>query len=385
VKILLTGEYSRLHNSLKEGLEALDSGIRAHVLAAGDDFKAYPADWPVRAQILRGPRWRWLRQGLYRTAGFDPARLERAWRLKKILPALRNYDVVQLINPYPFETPLPLEKRFIRRLLSRNGRAFLLASGDDPVVNRYYLEHPEPYNIFTPMRQNPTLEPYFRYSLKYLKPSFIRWHEELLRQVNGVIPTDLDYAVPYEGHPRALPMIPNPVNTDRLRYRFPSMDGPIVIFHGINRGNYWRKGNAWFSEALETVRRRYGDRVEVVEVRNVPYAQYIRLMEKAHIVLDQVFSWDQGYNALEAMAMGKVVFTGAERIFRDYYRLTEEVNINALPDAQYLADRLSELIESPGRLVRISEAARRFIERHHDYRLIARRYLETWQSAGTAR
>jgi hypothetical protein len=39
----------------------------------------------------------------------------------------------------------------------------------------------------------------------------------------------------------------------------------------------------------------------------VPYATYIELYNKSHIVLDQVFSYDQGYNALEAMAKGKVV------------------------------------------------------------------------------
>ena len=41
----------------------------------------------------------------------------------------------------------------------------------------------------------------------------------------------------------------------------------------------------------------------------------IKNYEQAHIILDQVYAFDQGYNALEAMAKGKVVFTGAEAIF----------------------------------------------------------------------
>ena len=36
------------------------------------------------------------------------------------------------------------------------------------------------------------------------------------------------------------------------------------------------------------------------------------------------------------MAKGKVVFTGAEQDFTDYYKLTERVCVNAKPDVGYL-------------------------------------------------
>jgi hypothetical protein len=53
-------------------------------------------------------------------------------------------------------------------------------------------------------------------------------------------------------------------------------------------------------------------KVEII-TKSIPYKDYINLY-KSHIVLDQVFSYDQGYNALEAMAKA-VVFTGAETEF----------------------------------------------------------------------
>ena len=66
---------------------------------------------------------------------------------------------------------------------------------------------------------------------------------------------------------------------------------------------------------------------------NIPYNDYISIYNKAHILLDQVFAYDQSYNALEAMAKGKVVFTGAETEFLNQYQLQEdEVCINALPE-----------------------------------------------------
>ena len=74
----------------------------------------------------------------------------------------------------------------------------------------------------------------------------------------------------------------------------------------------------------------------------------IKSYNECHIFLDQLYAYDQGYNALEAMAKGKVVFTGAEKEWLEYYDLEENsVVINALPDVNYLVEKLSVLIENP--------------------------------------
>ena len=58
----------------------------------------------------------------------------------------------------------------------------------------------------------------------------------------------------------------------------------------------------------------------------------MKAYNSAHILLDMVYAYDQGYNALEAMAKGKVVFTGAEREWLEYYNIEEDqVVINAFP------------------------------------------------------
>ena len=95
-------------------------------------------------------------------------------------------------------------------------------------------------------------------------------------------------------------------------------------------------------------------------------------------MLDQVYGFDQGYNALEAMAKGKVVFTGAEKEFVDHYHLTEKVAINALPNVDYLVHELSHLIENPMEIKKIGAPARQFIEKEHNYIKIARQYLNHW-------
>jgi hypothetical protein len=44
------------------------------------------------------------------------------------------------------------------------------------------------------------------------------------------------------------------------------------------------------------------------------YTTYINSYNKAHILLDQTYAYDQGYNALEAMAKGKVVLRSGTSI-----------------------------------------------------------------------
>src|SRR5690606_4466466 len=161
-----------------------------------------------------------------------------------------------------------------------------------------------------------------------------------------------------------LGMIPNPINTDIIPYIEPVIHGKIIIFHGVNTSNYIKKGNGFFDKALDIIREKYKDTVEIVRTENNPYAEYMKCNNSCHIFLDQVYAYDQEYNALEAMAKGKVVFTGAEKEWLKYYNIEEDtVAINALPDVGNLVEKLSMLIENRGKIKAISKNARAFIER----------------------
>ena len=52
MKILLVGEYSRLHNSLQEGLRAL--GHQVILISTGDYFKKYPSDIIIQRSFDTG-------------------------------------------------------------------------------------------------------------------------------------------------------------------------------------------------------------------------------------------------------------------------------------------------------------------------------------------
>ena len=80
------------------------------------------------------------------------------------------------------------------------------------------------------------------------------------------------------------------------------------------------------------------------------------------------------------MALGKVVFTGAEEEWLKKYNIKpDSVVINALPDVTKIVQKLSWLIENPDMIKMISKNARKFILKYHNYEQIGTKYLQTWK------
>ena len=100
----------------------------------------------------------------------------------------------------------------------------------------------------------------------------------------------------------------------------------------------------------------------------------------SHILLDQTHAYDQGYNALEAMAQGKVVFSGFSDGFKSHYNITKTIGIHTTPDVEVIVKNLSWLIENPEEIIKISENARAYIKTYHNYSIVAQTYVETWES-----
>jgi glycosyltransferase involved in cell wall biosynthesis len=376
MRILLVGEYSRFHNSLKEGLQKLGHEV---ILIGDNDFKNYPVDISIYAKLLRDNFvLNVFRQIIYRILKFDIAQLELALRffIKKKLAT--GFDIVQLVNEYPLQSTVYFEKKMLHYIFTNNKKIFLSSCGDDYSCVKYMLEDQFKYSVLTPCKENPNLG-HCKFTLRYVKKSFVELHEFVYKNIQAVIPGDLDYYIPLKNHPKATFLIPYPIIIDNLPLIPLEIDQRIVIFHGINEVNYYKKGNNYFEKALEIIKEKYAKRVEIIITKSIPYSDYIQLYNKAHILLDQTFSYDQGYNALEAMAKGKVVFTGAETEFTEHYNLTERVCINALPDVDSLVTELSFLIENPEEIIAIGKRARAFIEKEHNYVKIAKRYLEVWE------
>lgn len=376
MKILLVGEYSRLHNSLKEGLQLL--GHQTTLIAAGDYFKNFPADINLYRKYDSGFSKK-IKVGLYKLFGIDITSLSLKKQFFKHRQKLKDYDVVQLINESPLGATPKIEKQIISFLKQYNNKLFLLSCGTDYISVTYAYEKKFRYSILLPLFNGKVTEKKFAPILKYLKPEFKSLHDFVYENIVGVIASDLDYHIPLKEHPKYLGLIPNPINTEKIVYTPNEIKKRVVIFHGINRANYLKKGNDYFNEALKIIQKKYDDKIHIEIVEDLPYSHYIETYNKAQIVLDQVLAYDQGYNALEAMAKGKVVFTGAEIEFELYYNLNKTVAINALPDANKIAKKLEDLILNPEKITEIGRNARDFVEKEHHFLSIAKRYCEIWE------
>ena len=375
MKILLIGEYSRLHNSLKEGLQKLGNDVT--ILGFKDGFKDFPVDFPLEKKWDSGFLKK-IKLALLVLTGFDISvylTYRQFWKKRK---HFQDFDVVQLINENSFFCDYKYEKKILEYIFKHNKKVFLLSAGDDYMYVKYNFENPENPSIVQPYLAGKIADKDFSNVLKFRTKPFEKLHQFIYENIQGVIATDLDYHIPLQNHSKYLGLIPSPVNLDKFPKSELEITDKIVIFHGINRESYFKKGNDFFEKALEIIKEKYNEKVEILTVENVPYKQYINLYNKAHILLDQLYGHDQGSNGLEAMVKGKMVFTNASSVFEKQYNLTEKVAINGLPDVNYLVNELSLLIENPAEIKAIGKRARIFIEKEHDYVKIAEKYLAVW-------
>jgi glycosyltransferase involved in cell wall biosynthesis len=378
MRILLVGEFSRLHNSLKEGLVAL--GHEVVLINNGDGFKNFPSDYSNRSVWCESKLGNIPRQIIYRTTKFDISKIERGIRFYFHLNKLKDFDVVQLINEAPIQTTQKFEFYLLKKIFNQNKKVFLLCSGVDFMTLNHMLQKKERYSIMNPYFEKiHEAKEQSAFMFDYLTKTHQKIHRFLYENISGVIATDLDYVNPLKENSKYVGMIPNPINLTQIEHKELDISGKINIFLGINSGNSFKKGVHFFEKALEIIEEKYKDKVNIQITTNIPYKQYISIYNDCHILLDQVYGYDQGYNALEAMAKGKVVFTGADKEFLDYYHLEEDqVAINALPDVDNLVEKLSFLIENPSKLIEIGKNASEFVKNEHDYIKIAEKYLEKW-------
>lgn len=375
MNILLIGEYSRLHNSLKEGLQEL--GHNVVILGFKDGFKDYPVDYPL-VKKWDNPFANKIKAGIYKLTGFSVNSYLTYLQVKKNRDKFQGFDVVQLINENSFFCGYYFEKRILRFIFDNNKKVFLLSCGSDYLSVKYSFDNPRFKSNIKPYLERKIKPKNFQNVLKFRKKKFRKLHHFIFENIKGIIASDMDYHIPLQDNQKYLGLIPNPINIQKLKFVPLGPLDKIIIFHGINEESYFKKGNDYFEQTTAAIEQKYGDKVQIITTRSIPYKEYITLYDKAHILLDQVYGYDQGYNALEAMAKGKVVFTGAEKEFEEFYGLDQIVNINAKPDTNYLIEELSHLIENPDEITAISNRARAFIEKEHDYVQSAKKYLDTW-------
>lgn len=352
MKVLLLGEYSALHKNLKEGL--IELGHDVTVASTGDGWKKIENDISLSSKL---PSY----------AGKVVSRFKPYF----LLDALSGFDVVQLINPFIFYTRGLPNKYLISQLKKRNSKIFLLGAGDDSF---FWNEGRDA------LRYSPC-DDFLKYDHKkssywMASPPARDFNEYVAGIVNGIIPIMYEYEVGYKEHWNIKKTIPIPINTAKIPCTPNILQKKLVVFHGLNR--YGFKGTRHVEEAFSILAKKYPDELELVIDGKMPLRSYMAIMERANIVVDQVYSHSCGVNGVLALAMGKVVLGGAEPESLHSIGVTKTPVINIEPCAADIVLKIERLLANRSDITVLGLESRAFVEDVHDYKKVARQYLDLW-------
>lgn len=363
MKILLIGEYSNVHWTLAEGLRAL--GHEVCVVSNGDFWKDYRRDISLVRSYTK-----------FGGIGY----LLKTYAL---LPKLRGYDIVQLINPMFLELRAERIAPIYRYLKKHNKKIFLGAFGMDS----YWV------NV---CKSKPHIFRYSDFNIgdmeiinDYTTEQAADWqgtakealNKEIAGSCNGIIAGMYEYHTAYkEEHSGKLTYIPFPIYSDRAGASAPH-DGKrkVRFFIGINKSRNIYKGTDIMLRALERVKADYPDDCEILKAENVPFEQYTQMVNSCDILLDQLYGYSPGMNALLAMSKGKIVVGGAEE---ECYEILGEKQlrpmVNVTPDEENVYKQLEWLIKNKVRIAQMQRESIEFVEKHHNPKKVAREYINFW-------
>ena len=370
MRILLLGDYSNVHHTLGEGLRKL--GHEVVVASDGDGWKNYPRDVDMR------------RRSLSPIDSFTFL-LRTLWQFR----SFRGFDVVQIINPVFLSLCAERIPPFFNYLKRHNGKIVMGAFGMDHYYIKACLDYKtfrySDFNMGDKERLSDENESFKRDWLYGPKGELNR---RIVPQADAIVAGLYEYYVSYRGHcPEAegklhfvpFPIVPQP----KLQHCYNAAE-PLKIFIGIQRQRSAYKGTDLMLRAARRAAERFPEACRLEIAENVPFETYKKMLNEAHVQLDQLYSYTPAMNALEAMARGTIVVGGAEP---EHYALMDEPllrpMVNVEPNEDSVYEALCDLIENRAKRVPEMQAeSQAFIARHHDYLKVAKRYEAIYKELG---
>ena len=376
MKILLMGEYSNVHATLAEGLRKL--GHHVTVLSNGDFWKNYPRD----IDLVR-----------------KPGKLGGIMYMMKLytnVHKLRGYDIVQLINPMFLE--LKAERIFpIYQYLRKHNKKIILGGfGMDYYwVSVCCKDKPLRYSDFNIGDKLRTNTDALKERKDWLGTEKGRLNQMIAEDCDGIITGLYEYWACYQpSFPQKTTFIPFPIKPQLItpgnsnshtyveNHQVIPLDIPkkVKLFIGINKSRSEYKGTDIMLKAAQAIAKKYPDKTELRIAENIPFAEYVKMMNGSDAILDQLYSYTPSMNPLEAMARGIICIGGGEP---ENYEIIHEDKlrpiINVLPNYESVYQELEHLVLHPELVPLLKQQSIEYINKHHDYIKVAKRYEAFYQ------
>lgn len=364
MRILLLGEYSNVHHTLCEALRR--AGHKVLLISDGDGWKNYPRDIDLR-RYLPGP----LGSLIY------------LCRIAMLLPRMRGFDVVQLINPQILYLK-PRWNRWLFDYLKRHNRIVSLGCfGDDSyVVSR--MQQPD-FLAYTDFVAGDHVidHPLNRQRIQtWCDPERRAMTEHAVTQADCLMACLYEYYKVYEqeGFGAKLHYLPLPIEPlEGKKEKGTGLEGKKEKGEGKNRENSAvrvllaiqkkrgaMKGTDQIEPLLLRLAQEYPDQIDLHRIESVPFTQYCQEVDAADVIVDQLYSYTPAMTALEAMRRGKVVITGGERyeLEGEWYE-SPVINLRPFADEENYQTLRDTLLDR-NKIARLSQDSQAYVEKYHD-------------------
>lgn len=362
MKILFIGDYSNLHACLAGELRRL--GHFVTVVSDGGGYQKTDAD----LHIDRQPGWKGSIAYLY--------------QIFNILPALRGFDVVQLINPHFFKLKPGKLAYLLKELRKYNGKVYLTLCGNDFFfVNACINSGTFRFSEFrVDSEKTPFAQVFPEREQGYLSDNVKQYTGLLYDGIDGAMAVLPEYdmaARPILGDRCHFTNIPIDLTTHPLSDT--DWNSTLRVMIGIKPGMEIQKGTALLRDAAQQAAYLCNGKIEIDVASGLSYSDYLRRIGNAHIVLDQLYAYSPATNALDTMALGKVAATGAEP---EYFKFINESANNALiplsPLIDNLPDYLAQHFSDRDALASMAQQGRKIVENNNDVKIVVGKFLNVW-------
>lgn len=373
MRILIIGDFSSFSKNLSAGFQAI--GHECFVFSWGDGFKKIKQDENAYMNITKKvpeyipqPFSNFLSRYYHYCAYL---------RLKSFVSKMskgEKWDVALLISinfiKYKYWHSL-FTREMLESLLKDHSKIFLSACGSDVPVYDYWGKHKWKNQPLVALNKD-----------KFLNCEDLNHFKNCASYIHHVIPVMFDYAEAWRKSQYAKsfvvhPTIPLPVDTASYQPENVIKDR-IVVFHGIIRPE--AKGTKYIVEAMDRLQEKYPDKVECIAKGGMPLNEYLPLLHRTNILIDQTYAGSSGMNALYALAMGKVLLGGNEPENSVEYNYPEIPIVNIIADSNQIFAALEKLILNPSEIIRLSRVGREYVERVHDSKRVANMYIKTFNN-----
>lgn len=300
---------------------------------------------------------------------------------------LKGYDIVQLCDTSFISLRPNRQLQLVKHLKKNNGHIILCALGDNPIFIKSLIQKNPPLKYSE--WQAPWGKSIDSQIQQWLSDEMLHYASSLLSLTDGITTALYEYhktltsssllntqtPIKYVGIPIDIPTSTTPTP----KY---NPNEKIKIFFASHIGREASKGADILLPMLRQLQADRPNRIKIITPPNLPFSQFLTLLDSADIVCDQLYSYTPATTALLAMARGAIAITGGEK---EYYQFIGH-NPNSTspifnPDPRNLQStyqHLLQLIDNPHQILSMQKNAKEFVKKHNDASTVADKTLELY-------